>query len=97
MLREYQKVLMDALALAATVRKNVNVLPHSMGYFKKVLTADEKAELTEVIVQYHQGLVPLIVPVVLLRHHARKYAEPYLLRQLYLNPYPAELMLRNHA
>jgi uncharacterized protein YbgA (DUF1722 family)/uncharacterized protein YbbK (DUF523 family) len=96
-LQEYQRVLMDSLALAATVRKNVNVLQHSMGYFKKVLSADEKAELTEVIGQYHQGLVPLVVPVVLLRHYARKYAEPYLLRQLYLNPYPAELMLRNHV
>jgi uncharacterized protein YbgA (DUF1722 family) len=96
-LDEYQKVLMDCLALGATVRKNVNVLQHIMGYFKKLLSADEKAELTEVIGQYHQGLVPLMVPIVLLRHHARKYAEPYLLRQLYLNPYPAELMLRNHV
>jgi uncharacterized protein YbgA (DUF1722 family)/uncharacterized protein YbbK (DUF523 family) len=96
-LAEYQRVLMDSLTLEATVKKNVNVLQHIMGYFKKVLSADEKAELIEVIAQYHQGLVPLIVPVVLLRHNARKYQEPYLGRQLYLNPYPAELMLRNHV
>ena len=51
----------------------------------------------EVIGQYHQGFVPLIVPIVLLRHHARRVQEPYLNRQLYLNPYPAELMLRNHV
>jgi uncharacterized protein YbbK (DUF523 family) len=63
----------------------------------KLLSADEKAELTEVIGQYHHGLVPLIVPIVLLRHHARRVQEPYLSRQLYLNPYPAELMLRNHV
>ena len=88
---------MSALELEATVKKNVNVLQHIMGYFKKRFSADEKAELTEVIGQYHQGLVPLIVPIVLLRHHARRLQEPYLSRQLYLNPYPAELMLRNHV
>jgi uncharacterized protein YbgA (DUF1722 family)/uncharacterized protein YbbK (DUF523 family) len=93
----YQRVLMDSLALEATVKKNVNVLQHIMGYFKKFLSSDEKAELMEVIGQYHQGLVPLIVPIVLFRHNARKYQEPYLGRQLYLNPYPAELMLRNHV
>ncbi len=96
-LTEYQRELMSALELEATVKKNVNVLQHIMGYFKKFLSADEKAELVEVIGQYHQGLVPLIVPIVLLRHHARRVQEPYLSRQLYLNPYPAELMLRNHV
>ena len=56
-------------------------------------SVDEKAELMEVIGQYRQGLVPLIVPIVLLRHHARRVQEPCLSRQLY----PAELMLRNHV
>jgi uncharacterized protein YbgA (DUF1722 family)/uncharacterized protein YbbK (DUF523 family) len=96
-LAEYQRELMSALELEATVKKNVNVLQHVMGYFKKLLSADEKVELMEVIGQYHQGLVPLTVPIVLLRHHARRVQEPYLSRQLYLNPYPAELMLRNHV
>jgi len=96
-LAEYRAALMDALSLAATVRKNVNVLQHVAGYFKKKISADEKAEAAEVIEQYRQGLVPLVVPVVLLRHHARRIREPYLARQLYLNPYPAELRLRNHV
>ena len=96
-LAEYQRELMSALELEAAVKKNVNVLQHIMGYFKKLLSADEKAELMEVIKQHRQGLVPLIVPMVLLRHHARRVREPYLSRQLYLNPYPAELMLRNYV
>jgi len=96
-LAEYQRVLMDSLLREATVKKNVNVLQHIMGYFKKLLSADEKAELGEVIEQYRQELVPIVVPIVLLRHYARKYEEPYLGRQLYLDPYPAELMLRNHV
>lgn len=60
-------------------------------------TVKMKAELMEVIGQYHQCLVPLIVPIVLLRHHARRLREPYRGRQWYLNPYPAELMLRSHV
>jgi uncharacterized protein YbgA (DUF1722 family) len=67
------------------------------GYFKKRLTQDEKKELTEVVAEYHNGLVPLIVPVTLIRHYVRKYDESYLKDQVYLNPHPAELMLRNHV
>ena len=96
-LSSYYVLLMEALKLKATVRKHVNVLNHLMGYFKKVLSADEKQELLEVIARYHQELIPLIVPVTLINHYVRKYAEPYLSEQIYLHPHPAELMLRNHV
>jgi uncharacterized protein YbgA (DUF1722 family)/uncharacterized protein YbbK (DUF523 family) len=94
---EYIGLLMEGLKLRATARKNTNVLQHIMGYFKKVLTADEKQELLGVIDQYHKSLIPLIVPVTLLNHYVRKHDELYLKRQHYLNPHPAELMLRNHV
>ncbi len=93
----YLRVLMKALKLQATVKKNVNVLQHSMGYFKKTISPDEKQELLDFIGQYRRGLIPLIVPVVLLNHYVRKYQEPYLKRQYYLHPHPAELILRNHV
>lgn len=48
-------------------------------------------------VRYDGGLVPLIVPVTLLRHYARKYREPCLATQYYLDPHPLEFMLRNHV
>jgi uncharacterized protein YbgA (DUF1722 family) len=94
---EYIKTLMEGLQLMATVKKQTNVLQHIMGYFKKQLTADEKQELLEVIENFHSQLVPLVVPITLLTHYVRKYGEPYLERQLYLHPHPAELMLRNHV
>ncbi|MHB8883282.1 MAG: YbgA family protein [Thermodesulfovibrionales bacterium] len=94
---EYFRMLMEGMTLLATVRKNTNVLQHIAGYFKKRLSADERQELVAVIGDYHKGLVPLIVPVVLLRHYVRKYDDPYLKRQHYLAPHPAELMLRNHV
>jgi uncharacterized protein YbgA (DUF1722 family)/uncharacterized protein YbbK (DUF523 family) len=93
----YLSILMLTLKLNATIKKNVNVLQHIMGYFKKQLSSDEKQELLEVIGNYHNGLIPLIVPITLLNHFVRKYNEPYLKRQYYLNPHPVELMLRNHV
>jgi len=94
---DYQKNLLEALRLKTTVKKNVNVLMHMMGYFKKQLTADEKRELLEIIDAYHQEHVPLVVPITLINHYVRKYEEAYLKDQFYLNPHPLELQLRNHA
>jgi uncharacterized protein YbgA (DUF1722 family) len=94
---KYQALLMEALKLKTTVKKNVNVLQHMLGYFKKQLSADEKQELLEVMDQYREGHIPLIVPITLIKHYVRKYDQPYLRDQVYLNPHPVELKLRNHA
>jgi len=94
---DYLAGLMEALRLAATVKKHVNVLAHVMGYFKRSLSADEKRELLEVLEAYARELLPLIVPVTLLNHYVRKFGEAYLAGQWYLHPHPAELKLRNHA
>ena len=94
---EYEKLFMQALSLKATVKKNVNVLQHMAGYFKKQLSKDEKQELQEVIGQYHQLYTPLIVPVTLMNHYVRKYDQEYLKNQYYLNPHPVELKLRNRV
>jgi uncharacterized protein YbgA (DUF1722 family)/uncharacterized protein YbbK (DUF523 family) len=93
----YLALLMRGMRLQTTVKKNTNVLHHLMGYFKKQLTPSEKQELLQVIEQYHSGYVPLIVPVTLINHYVRKYEEPYLSQQFYLNPHPLELQLRNHV
>ena len=94
---DYMKTMMEGLCLPATTKKHTNVLSHVMGYFKKQLTADEKQELLEIIENYHDGFIPLIVPITILNHYVRKYDEPYLKKQVYLNPHPLELMLQNHV
>lgn len=94
---QYHVRLMKALNLRATVKKHVNVLQHMAGYFKRQLDGDEKLELQEVIERYHEGHVPLIVPITIINHYVRKYDEPYLRDQFYLNPHPIELRLRNHV
>jgi uncharacterized protein YbgA (DUF1722 family)/uncharacterized protein YbbK (DUF523 family) len=93
----YEDMLMTALELQATVKKHTNVLTHIMGYFKHDLDAAEKQELLAVIGRYHDGMVPLVVPLTLLTHYVNKYDKPYLKQQIYLAPHPVELMLRNHA
>ena len=93
----YEALLMEALRLKTTPKKNSNVLMHMMGYFKKQLASDEKQELLEIIRQYRDGYIPLIVPITLINHYVRKYNQPYLSRQTYLRPHPMELQLRNHV
>ena len=97
LVRRYEELFMKALALHATVRKNTNVLMHIMGYFKRALTPGEKEELLGVVGDYHDRLVPLVVPLTLLRHYVLTYDQDYLKQQVYLSPHPAELMLRNHV
>jgi uncharacterized protein YbgA (DUF1722 family)/uncharacterized protein YbbK (DUF523 family) len=94
---EYVRILMEGLSLLATIKKNTNVLLHIAGYFKRQLPSEDKKELLEVIGRYHKGYVPLIVPMILINHYVRKFDEPYLKNQFYLNPHPVELMLRNHV
>ena len=93
----YQQDLMMALKLRATVKKHTNVLQHILGYFKKQLSADEKQEMLGIIEDYHDGFVPLIVPITLINHYVRKFDQPYLQDQYYLRPHPIELQLRNHV
>ena len=97
-LEEYGRECMTQLAFMATIRKHTNVLHHLMGYIKTQLDGEDKVELLEVIDQYRLGYVPLIVPITLLKHHLRRNNVPaWVTRQVYLNPYPNELMLRNHV
>jgi uncharacterized protein YbgA (DUF1722 family)/uncharacterized protein YbbK (DUF523 family) len=94
---EYGRILMEGLARHATPKTHSNVLDHMMGYFSKQLSAPERQELLGVIRDYRLQLVPLIVPITLIRHYSKKYRVAYLEGQVYLDPSPKELMLRNHV
>jgi uncharacterized protein YbgA (DUF1722 family) len=109
MIAAYGVLLMEGLSVPGTRGKHVNVLQHLMGYLKNELPADDKQELLGVIEEYRQGMVPLIVPLTLLKHHLRRNPVPpalaatagrpggWVWEQVYLQPYPKELMLRNHV
>jgi uncharacterized protein YbgA (DUF1722 family) len=93
----YEELFMTTLQYKATPAKHINVLQHILGYFKKQLTADEKKEMLEVLDNYRNSHVPLIVPITLVNHYVRKYSQPYLAGQTYLHPHPIALQLRNHV
>jgi uncharacterized protein YbgA (DUF1722 family)/uncharacterized protein YbbK (DUF523 family) len=93
----YAGGFMAALAVPATRGRNANVLQHCAGYLSRALDAPSRAELASLVDDYRRGLVPLVVPVTLIRHHARRNGVSYLTGQTYLEPHPKELMLRNHT
>jgi uncharacterized protein YbgA (DUF1722 family) len=88
---------MATLQIVSTPRRHTNVLTHMMGHLKKQLDAESKRELLQSIDEYRTGLVPLVVPLTLLRHYVRLHDIAYLAGQTYLEPHPRELMLRNHV
>lgn len=93
----YFELLAKMLKTQSTTRHNLNVLQHIIGYFKNQLAPAEKEEFAGILKHYRAGDIPLIVPVTLIGHYARKYSSAYLLGQYYLNPHPLEMQLRNHA
>jgi uncharacterized protein YbgA (DUF1722 family)/uncharacterized protein YbbK (DUF523 family) len=92
----YISQLMEILKITATTGNHVNVLEHIRGYLKQDLDKGDKLELSESIENYRLGLLPLIVPITLLKHHFRKHPDPYIDQSFYMQPHPAELMLFNH-
>lgn len=88
---EYIAGLMSAMSGTASRKKHTNVLMHLQGFLKKHLSSDDKQELSQQIEHYRLGHLPLLAPLTLLRHHAKKYAPTYLQQQRYLEPYPLEL------
>ncbi|MDI6798293.1 MAG: DUF523 and DUF1722 domain-containing protein [Desulfatibacillaceae bacterium] len=95
--KNYLELLTKALSLKPTAKKHSNVLLHMAGHFKKHMNADEKQELIGLIDDYRKGILPLIVPITLINHFVRRFGISYLAGQIYLNPHPAELGLRNHV
>jgi len=93
----YQAGFMDALRVIATRGRNANVLQHMAGHFKNQLDGESRKELQEQITDYRKGIVPLVVPLTMIRHYVRVYGIAYLAGQAYLNPHPKELALRNHV
>jgi uncharacterized protein YbgA (DUF1722 family)/uncharacterized protein YbbK (DUF523 family) len=93
----YRQGLTAILSRPATRRGHTNVLHHLAGYVSDALDREDRAELAETIERYRLGLVPLVVPLTLIRHHVRRQGVEYLRDQVYLEPHPHELMLLNHV
>lgn len=93
--RAYAEGFMAALAVPATRGKHANVLQHVAGHFRRLLPASERREIAEAVSGYRRGLVPLRAPWALLRAHARRLGIAWVAEQVYLDPDPAEVSLRD--
>jgi uncharacterized protein YbgA (DUF1722 family) len=93
----YEALFMSTLSLPATTRRQTNVLSHMAGHLKDKIDSASRQELASTIDEYRRGLVPLVVPLTLIGHHVRVHGVAYLAGQIYLQPHPRELMLRNHV
>ncbi|MBT1119056.1 YbgA family protein [Stutzerimonas nitrititolerans] len=91
----YFSQLMTALKQPASRGSHSNVLQHISGYLKHVLSSSERQELQHLIEQYRLGIVPLVVPLTLIKHHFRRHPDAYIEQQAYLQPHPEKLGLRN--
>jgi len=94
-LQKYAEQFMDILSIRASVKNHTNVLYHAIGYFREFIDSPDRQELADKINEYRTGLVPLIVPMTLIKHHLRKHPVDWLEKQVYFHPYPPELKLRN--
>ena len=95
--RDYEHEFFSTLRWKTSAKRHANVLYHALGYLKRALDGGEKGEMVTLIEDYRNGLVPLVVPVTLMRHHVHRHEVDYMLGQLYLEPHPKELMLRNRV
>jgi uncharacterized protein YbgA (DUF1722 family)/uncharacterized protein YbbK (DUF523 family) len=93
----YQRVFMATLARLATPGRHSDVMMHAAGHLKRLIQTGDRDELLSAIADHRRGIVPLIVPITLLRHHVRRRDVGYLKDQTYLEPHPRELALRNHV
>ncbi|MEQ4925153.1 YbgA family protein [Proteus hauseri] len=85
----YQTGLMSALAVAPSREGHTNALMHMAGYFKRALNTEQKQQLTQDILRYRQGIVPLSVPCLRMKDCLVIYSDSYLIQQRYFSPYPA--------
>ncbi len=90
----YEKLLLSGLKSVAGRKGHTNALQHMQGYVSAGLSAEQRADLTRLIESYKAGEVPLIAPLVLLRHYAGLGGE-YFQKQIYLQPHPKSLGLYN--
>jgi uncharacterized protein YbgA (DUF1722 family) len=93
----YQRVFMTTLSRLATPARHADVMMHAAGHLKRLIQTGDRDELLAAIDEHRRGIVPLVIPLTLLRHHVRRHDVGYLKDQTYLELHPTELALRNHV
>lgn len=87
----YEAHLVSALEQPLSAARNVNVLLHVFGYFKKALNSEEKAFFLENLELYSRRRLPFSVMLGILKAWVVRFDDPYLKEQTLFEPFPAEL------
>ena len=88
----YEKSFRAALQKTPRHGSPINVLMHTLGYFKKELCAREKRHFLELLEAYRLGRMPLSNAVSILRSWIIRFEMEYLYGQTFFNPFPEDLM-----
>lgn len=90
----YLARFMEAIATPVTQAGHMDVLKSVFTGIKGDLEPAVQKEVARALQDYRQSVVPLAVPVTLLRHYVRLTEQPTFHMQTYLEPGPRELLLR---
>jgi len=91
MKHDYMRLLMKALKTPMKKTSAINTLLHIYGFFKDLLTSEEKAYFMDLLDGYKSGLVTLQVMNAVLKSWAISYKVEYIRDQVFFEPYPTEL------
>jgi len=94
-LETYKIAFFKAINEKGTIKKTYNVLLHIIGYFKKLITKEEKEHVLDACNEYKDGIIPLIAVIKLINLYVKRFDQSYLKTQKFLHPYPKELSLRS--
>jgi len=89
----YGASMMSILKIGSTRDNHVNVLQYIQGHLNTSLEQGAQIELSESIEQYRRGVLPLEVPVTLLRHHFMRRQDDCIWHSYYIHPYPNGILL----
>jgi uncharacterized protein YbgA (DUF1722 family)/uncharacterized protein YbbK (DUF523 family) len=89
----YITVFMHAIKKPITRKRHANILVKLQRFLKNHISVPEKNELNALLGHYRSGVVPLVVPMTLLRFLMRKYEQLDALSMSHI--YPMELGLEN--
>lgn len=92
---EYKEEFLKAISLKGNVNKTYNVLLHMFGYFKKLITKEEKEDILQALQEFKDKIIPLIAVMKIINLYVKRFDVEYLKVQKFLNPYPKELALRS--
>lgn len=84
--RQYTAMFLAAIALEPSRGRHVNVLQHITGCLRDRVDAPSRAAIAAAIDAYRQSLVPLSVPLAMIRFHVRQHGLRYMSEQVYLRP-----------